>query len=179
MAALYTNQINFLGSQILHDTKVRWLGTYAQNQIPSNKNEKWPFALVVNADVTAGTGEHWLAFYAFRNSFKIEMFDSFGLPPNIYSFDPSLIHFSSRSIQSFGSKVCKHYALLFIYFKSRNYSLNNTINNLDKNFTDASAARKIYDLSCSKLSHVHCTCQCCKNKSTRQFFELYYYGEFS
>ena len=112
MAALDTNQINFLGSQLLHDTKVRWLGTYARDQIPSFKNEKRPFALVVNIHVAAGPGEHWLALYAPRNSLKIEMFDSFGLPPNINSVNPSLIHFSSRSIQSFGSKVCGHYALL-------------------------------------------------------------------
>ena len=118
----------------------------------------------MNTDVAAGLSEHWLALYAPRDSVKIEMFDSFGLPPNIYSFDPSQIHFSSCSIQSFGSKVCGHYACLFIYFRSRNYSFDNTINNLDKNFTDASAARKIYDLSRSKLSHVHCTGQCCKNK---------------
>ena len=166
MAALYKNQINFLGSQILHDTQVRWLGTYARNQIPSLKNEKPPFAPVVNTDVAAGPDEQWLARYAPRDSLKIEVFDSFGLPPNIYSFDPSFIHFSSRSsIQSFCSKVCEHYALLFIYFRSRNDSFDNTINNLNKHFTDAFAPRKIYDLSRFKLSHVHCTGQCCKNKS--------------
>ena len=150
MAALYTNQINFLGYQVLNDMKVRWLGTYALDQISSLNNEKRPFAVVVNTDVAAGFGEHWLALYAPRDSFKIEMFDSFGLPSNIYSFDLSLIYFSSSSIQSFGSKVCGHYALLFIYFRSRNYSFDNTINNLDINFTDASAARKIYDLFRSK-----------------------------
>ena len=121
--------------------------------------------MVVNTDVAAGPSEHWLALYAPRDSLKIVMFDSFGLIPNIYSFDPCLIHFSSRSIQSFGSKVCGHYARSFIYFRSRNYSFYNTINNLEKNFTDASAASKIYDISGSKLSHVHCTGQCCKNKS--------------
>ena len=165
MAALYTNQINFFGSQLLHDTNVRWLCTYARDQIPFLKNEKRPFALVVNTDVAAGPGEHWLALYAPRDLLKIEMFDSFGLPPNIYSFDPPLIYFTSRSIQSFGNKVCGHYALLFIYFRSRNYSFDNTINNLDKNFTDASTARKIYDPSRSSLFRVHCTGQCCKNKS--------------
>ena len=165
MAALYTNQINFLGSQLLHDTKVRWLTNYAQHLIPSLKNEKRAFALVVNTDVAAEPGEQWLALYAPRDSLKIEMVDSFGLPPNIFSIDPSLIHFFSRSIQSFGSKVCGHYALLFIYFRSRNYSFDNTINNLDKNFTDAFAACKIYDLSRFKLSHLHCTGQCCKNIS--------------
>ena len=152
--------MNFLGSQLLHDTKVRWLGTYARDQIPSVKNEKRPFALVVNTDVAAVPGEHWLALDPPRDSLKIEMFDSFGLLPNIYSFEASLIHFSSRSIQSFGSKVWGHYALVFIYCRSQNYLFNNTINNLDYNFTDAFAARKIYDLSCSKLSHVHCKGQC-------------------
>ena len=164
MAALYINQINFLVSQLLYDTKVRWFGTYAWDQIPSLKNKKRPFALVVNTDGAAGPGEHWLALYAFSDSLNIEMFGYFGLPLNIYSFDPSLIQFSSRSIQSFGSKVCGHYSLLFIYFRSRNYSFDNTINNLDKTFTYASAARKIYDLSRSKISHVHCTGQCCQNK---------------
>ena len=58
------------------------------------------------------------------------MFDSFCLPPNIYSFDPSFIHFSSHSIHSFGSKVYGHYALVFINLKSRKYLFVNTINNL-------------------------------------------------
>ena len=80
MAALYTNQINFLGSQLLHDTKVRWLGTYARDQIPSLKNEKRPFVLLVKTDVAAGPGEHWLALYAPRDSLKIEMFDSLAYP---------------------------------------------------------------------------------------------------
>ena len=89
---------HFFGSQLFHDTNVRWLGTYARDQIRSLKNEKRPFALVVKNNVAAGPGEHWLVLYAPRDSFKIEMFDPFGLIPNIYSFDPSLIHFSSRSI---------------------------------------------------------------------------------
>ena len=71
--------------------------------------------LVVNTDVAAGPGEHWLALYAPRDSFKITVFNCFGLTPNIYSVEPSLIYYFSRSIQSFGSKVCGHYALLFIY----------------------------------------------------------------
>ena len=80
MATLYTNQIIFLWSQLLHDTKVRWLGTNARDQIPSLKNEKRPFALVVNTDVAAGPGEHWLVLYAPRDSFKIEMFDFLAYP---------------------------------------------------------------------------------------------------
>ena len=90
---------------------MRWVGTYARDEIPSLKNKKRPFALEVNTDGAEGPGEHWLAQYALRDSLKIEMLDSFGLPSNIYSFDRSLIHFSSRSIQSFGGKVCGHFKL--------------------------------------------------------------------
>ena len=164
MTALYTGQINFLGSQLLHGTDVRWLGTYARDQIPPLEHERQPFALVINMDVAAGPGKHWFAFYAHRGSTKIEMFDLFGLLPDFYSLDQSLIHFSTRSIQAFNTKVCGHYALLFIYLRSRGYSFNNSIIILEKNFTDASAARKMLDLSLSKLSHIHCTGQSCKIK---------------
>ena len=165
MTALYTGQINCLGARLLHGTDVRWLSTYARDQIPPLEHERRPFALVINTDVAAGPGEHWLAFYAPRTSSKIEMFDSFGLPPDFYSLDKSLIHFFTRGIQAFNTKVCGHYALLFIYLRSRGYSFNNSIIILKKNFTDALAARKMLDLSLSKLSHIHCTGQSCKFKS--------------
>ena len=168
MAALYTEQINFLGGRLLHDTNVRWLGTYARDQIPQLKHERQPYALVINTDEASKPGEHWLALYAPRDSTKIEMFDSFGLPPNFYGLDHSLsckIHFSSRSIQELSTKVCGHYSLLFIYLRSRGHSFDKTINMLENNFTDASAARKMLDLSLSQFSHVHCIGQSCKIKS--------------
>ena len=84
MTALYTGQINFFVARLLHGTDVRWLGTYAREQIPPLEHERRPFALVINTDVAAGPGEHWLAFYAHRGSTKIEMFDTFGLPPDFY-----------------------------------------------------------------------------------------------
>ena len=108
MTALYTGQINFLGARLLHGTDVRWLGTYARDQILPLEHERRPFALVINTDEAAGPGEHWLAFYAHRGLTKIEMFDSFGLPPNFYSLDQSLIYFSTRSIQTLNTKVCGH-----------------------------------------------------------------------
>ena len=146
MAAFYTKQINFLGGRLLHDTSVRWLGTYARDQIPQLKHEKRPYALVINTDKASKPGEHWLALNAPRDSTKIEMFDSIGLPSNFYNFNHSLlckIHFSSRSIQELSTKVCGHYARLFIYHGSRGHSLDTTINMPANNFTDASAARKM------------------------------------
>ena len=182
MAAHYTGQINFLGGRLLHDTSVRWLGTYARDQIPQLKHERRPYALVINKDEGSKPGEHWLALYAPCDSTKIEMFDSFGLPPNCYGLDNSLsckILFSSRSIQELSTKVCGHYALLFIYHRSRGHSFDKTINMLEKNYTDASGARKMLDLSLSKLSHVHCIVQSCKINLDTATFELYYYGELS
>jgi hypothetical protein len=167
MAALYTGQINFLGARLLHGTDVRWLGAFARDQIPALEHERRPYALVVNTDIAAESGQHWLAFYGARGSTKIEMFDSFGLDPKLYSLDQSLplcISFSSRTIQDISTKVCGHYALLFLYLRSRGRSFEYTINALDKNFTDSSAARKMLDLSLSKLSHVHCTGQTCQIK---------------
>jgi hypothetical protein len=168
MTALYTGQINYLGARLLHGTDVRWLGVFARDRIPDLKHQRRPFALVINTDVAAGDGEHWLALFGPRDSIKIEMFDSFGLNPKLYSLNQSLscsISFSNRTIQDISTKVCGHYALLFIYLRSRGRSFDNTINSLDKNFTDASAARTLLDLSLSKLSHVHCTGQTCKIKS--------------
>lgn len=168
MAALYTGQINFLGNRLLHDTTVRWLGTYARDQIPDLQHERRSYALVINTDEVSEPGEHWLALYAPRDSTKIEMFDSFGLSPNFYGLDHSLscnIHYSSRTIQNLSTKVCGHYALLFIYYRSRSHSFDKTIDILDKNYSDSSAAQKLLDLSLSKSSHVHCTGQSCKIKS--------------
>lgn len=168
MTALFTGQINFLGARLLHGTEVRWLGAFARDQIPDLKHERRPFALVINTDVAAEDGKHWLALYAPRGTSKIEMFDSFGLDPKLYFLNQSLscsITFSSRPIQDISSKVCGHYALLFIYLRSRGRSFDHTINSLDKNFTDASAARKMLDVALSKLTHVHCTGQTCKIKS--------------
>ena len=168
MTALYTGQINYLGSRLLHGTKVRWLGAFARDQIPDLKHQRRPFALVINTDVATAPGQHWLALYGPCGSSKLEMFDSFGLDPKLYSLDQSLASsftFSNRTIQDVSSKVCGHYALLFIYLRSRGRSFDYTINSLEKNFTDASAARKMLDLSLAKLSHVHCTGQTCKIKS--------------
>ena len=167
MIALYTGQINYLGAKLLHGTDVRWLGAFARDQIPELKHERRPFALIINTDVAADKGKHWLALFKPRDSSKIEMFDSFGLDPKLYSLDQSLscsISFSTRTIQDISTKVCGHYAILFIYLRSRGRSFDYTINSFDKNYTDASAARKLLDLSLSKLSHVHCTGQTCKIK---------------
>ena len=149
MTALYTSQINFLGARLLH-------GTYARDQIPSLEHERLPFALVINTDVAAGPGEHWLAFYAAHPRLKCLIRLAYLL---IFTY---LINLSFIIL----AVAFRHSTpLLFIYLRSRGCSYNKSVIILEKNFTDASAARKMLDLSLSKLSHVHCTGQSCKIKS--------------
>ena len=52
--------------------------------------------------------------------------------------------------------------LRYSFIFDHGHSLDKTINMLEKNYTDASATRKILDRSLSKLSHIHCIGQSCK-----------------
>lgn len=101
----------------------------------------------MNTNEAAGQGKHWLAFYVPSGLAKIEKFDSVRLFRDFSLLDQSFIHFSSRNIQACNTNVCKHYELLFIYLISRCQSVNNRFINLENNFTDASAVRKLLDLS--------------------------------
>ena len=71
MTAFYTRQINFFGARLLHKTNVRWLGTYIRDQIPLLENDKRPFAIVINMNEAAGSGEHGLALYFLKGLAKI------------------------------------------------------------------------------------------------------------
>ena len=48
--------------------------------------------------------------------------------------------FLAVAIQSFVTNVSGHYPLLFIYLRLRNHLFNNSIINLNKNFTDTKFA---------------------------------------
>lgn len=163
MSKLYTSQINYAGARILHGTNVRWLGTFARDEIPDLQHEQRPCALVFNTDMSSGPGEHWLALFAEKDK-KVEMFDSYGLPPTLYSFSDNDFRSSSRTIQALGTSVCGHYCLLFLYLRAHANSFDYTTYLLEKRFTDSSAARSLIDLVRSPISHIHCTGQSCSMK---------------
>ena len=105
---------------------VRWLGIFAGDELPGVTREIRPWCLILNTDPTNQPGTQWLALYA-PLSGGIELFDSFGYVPSMYSLyflDP--LH-SSFFLQSPYTSVLCHYCIVYIYFCSHNYSLSDIV----------------------------------------------------
>ena len=101
---------------------VRWLGVFARDELPDLNREIRPWCLILNTDPKDQPGTHWLALYA-PSARSIELFDSFGFSPSIYSLDFLNPLHSSYSLQSPSTSVCGHYCIVYIYLRSQNYSL--------------------------------------------------------
>ena len=122
--ALNGAEISCLASRMLADTLVHWLGVFARDQLPPlGRSQHRPFALVVNTDPTDKPGAHWLAFFASATK-PLEMFDSYGLPPDMHSLAhlAPRIYSSSYSYQSLDSSVCGHYCLFFFFNRTHGLS---------------------------------------------------------
>ena len=65
---------------------VRWLGVVSREELPELSREIRPWCLILNTDLNDHPGTHWHALYAPIAS-NIELLDSFGLSPRIYSLD--------------------------------------------------------------------------------------------
>ena len=102
-------------------------GVFAFNELP--KTVDLPSSYIFNTDVNSKPGQHWISIF-FNSKGKSEFFDSYGLPPETFGFANFLkeksISYSSikKPIQSISSEYCGFYCILFILFRSRNYSLN-------------------------------------------------------
>ena len=99
---------------------VRWLEVFARDELPDVTREIRPWCLIVNTDNKNQAGTHWLAFYA-PLSGGIELCNSFGLYPSIYSLDFLDPVHSSFSLLSLSISVCGHYCIVYIYFRFYNY----------------------------------------------------------
>ena len=105
---------------------------YAADELPLKVN--LPAALIVNTDCSYNEGRHWLAVHINSHE-QAEYFDSFGIPPS----NPNFILFMQRNskmwsynnvtLQSNFSNVCGKYCLMYLYFKTQNYSLLDFVNN--------------------------------------------------
>lgn len=85
-------------------------------------------AIVANTDNHKQAGSHWVSFYVDDNGQGV-YFDSYGLPPLISNFQRGLrknctsYRWNSKTIQSSSSKFCGEYCIMFLYYMSRNYKL--------------------------------------------------------
>ena len=126
--ALNGAEISCLASRMLGDTGVQWLGVFARDQLPPlGRSQHRPFALVVNTDPADKPGAHWLAFFASAagpTAEPLEMFDSYGLPPDMHSLAhlAPRIYSSSHSYQSLDFSVCGHYCLFFLFNRAHGLS---------------------------------------------------------
>ena len=116
----FTLKIVWLDSRLV--VWVRWLGTFARDELPDLPLKSRPWIFIMNTDPTDQPGTHWLAYYAIIVG-PIEFINSFGFSLMNYSLDslnPLHLCFPFKSPITF---VCGHYCIFYIYLSSRNKSL--------------------------------------------------------
>ena len=123
-SGLHAGEIECLVSRLLDN--VRWPGVFARDELPDFTREIRPWCLILNTDPKDQPGTHWLALYA-PSAGNIELFDSFGFSPSMYSLDFLDPLHSSLSIQSPSTSVCGHYCIVYIYLRSHNYLLDDIV----------------------------------------------------
>lgn len=87
-----------------------------------------PAAIVANTDPHSQPGSHWVAMYL-DNDGHCVYFDSYGVPPGIPQHlnrirkNSRSYTWNTRHLQSFGSKVCGQYCIMFLHYMARGYTL--------------------------------------------------------
>ena len=112
-----------LASQILavHEN------VYASDQIPSTRIPL-PASVIVNLDKSSQPGSHWISIYIDVQE-KAEYFDSYGFPPVRQEFitfmrkNSKIWTYNSTALQDYYSDVCGQYCAVYLYFKTRHYTL--------------------------------------------------------
>ena len=100
-------------------TSKNFLGCFAMDELP---HFPWrlPASLIVNTDISTGTGVHWIALVMEGN--ECFYFDSFGLPileENLIDYlDPhyNVVTYSDVCVQHIDSNKCGEFCILFIKF---------------------------------------------------------------
>ena len=106
----------------------QFLGVFAADELP----RQMPVGslAIVNCCERTRPGKHWIAIYQ-ESANRLEMFDSYGLPPSAYNLENKLpadvIVYNKRQLQSVFSNVCGQYCLYYCYFKARGYAINDIL----------------------------------------------------
>ena len=99
-------------------------------------------SFIVNTDDSSKPGEHWFAIYMPKN-LPVEFFDSYGIKPKqkeileFIRFNGKRYKYNDKRIQGNNSINCGLFALFFIYFRAKGYTMeqflklftNNYLNN--------------------------------------------------
>ena len=117
-SGLHAGEIECLVSRLVDN--VRWLGVFVREELPDLTREIRPWCQILNTDPKDQPGTHWLALYA-PSACSIELFDSCGFSPFMYSLDILEPLHSSYSLQPPSTSVCGHYCIVYIYLRFHNY----------------------------------------------------------
>ena len=114
-----------------------FLGVFPRDRLPLIK--KYPCCFIANNQSSNKKGEHWIAFFYDKNKF-CTFFVSYGLEPSLYRLISYLdktsngYDFNINQYQSFFSKSCGYFCLLFLVLKSININLDTFLtSNFDQN----------------------------------------------
>ena len=113
------------------DIKHVFMGCVPCDRIPTR--DRYPYALVVNTDVSKGAGEHWVVIYA-TSPTVVEYFDSLAKEP-IPSIKEYLETFRTvienpKPLQDKLSEVCGAYCMYFVAMRVQGRSLTEICNYL-------------------------------------------------
>lgn len=117
-------------------TNYQFLDVYAADELPTRMPPQT--LAIVNCCNRNYPGEHWLALYKCEED-TLEIFDSFGLNPDVYNLvgklpESSVITYSTKQLQSINSLMCGQYCLYYCYFKARGYALDDIISGFSKDY---------------------------------------------
>lgn len=124
---------------ILHQdqhARNHFIGVFPRDRLPIHI--PYPSSFIINTHTSKQPGEHWLALYYDKDR-NVDFFDSYGHSPKFFNLESYLdktstrIKFNSKQLQSFSSKLCGYYCILFILYRSRGFSIEFFVEKFSKN----------------------------------------------
>ena len=142
---MYGDDISLILSRFLSKSRVKYLGTFSADKIPSHSlvQSSSPCCYVLNSDPSTSPGSHWVAVYH-STPHSLEFFDSFGFAPADlgFHFDTSFhVTQNKTQVQSLNSKVCGEYCIYFVYLRSVGISFSDIIKRLSSQTHSKSDSR--------------------------------------
>jgi hypothetical protein len=130
--------------------KQTFCGVVAIDQLPL-KTITRGCSFIVNTETSREYGEHWFAIFSPLNG-PVEYFDSYGIKPTnieIYQFirkNGGKYIYNTKKIQGNNSISCGQFSILYIYFRSRGYTMSDYIKfyTSNKTYNDI-LIKKIYN----------------------------------
>lgn len=95
--------------------------------------------IIANTDDHTQVGQHWIAMHVDQRGRGV-FFDSYGMSPTIHHHRHRLrkntlfYTYNNKQFQSFNSKVCGQYCIMFLDYMNRGYTLEKFCNLFSTNY---------------------------------------------